>query len=60
MGHRTWPGTYGPIAGEEYVAMGLATWWTEDATIPAIRARRATVAELDGEVVGASRQWART
>jgi GNAT superfamily N-acetyltransferase len=52
VGHRTWPVTYGPIAGEEYVAMGLAKWWTEGATIPAIRAGRVTVAELDGSVVG--------
>jgi len=52
VGHRTWPATYGPIAGDEYVAMGLAKWWTEDATTPAIRAGRVTVAEIDGEVVG--------
>ena len=52
VGHRTWPVTYGPIAGEDYVAMGLAKWWTKDATIPAIRAGRVTVAEVDGEVVG--------
>jgi len=52
VGRRTWPVVYGPIAGEEYVAMGLAKWWTEDATIPAIRAGRVTVAELDGTVVG--------
>ena len=52
VGQRTWPVTYGPIAGEEYVAMGLAKWWTKDATIPAIRAGRVTVAEVDGEVVG--------
>jgi ribosomal protein S18 acetylase RimI-like enzyme len=52
VGRRTWPVTYGPIAGEDYVAMGLAKWWTEDATIPLIRAGRVTVAELDGEVVG--------
>lgn len=52
VGHRTWPATYGPIAGDDYVAMGLAKWWTADATIPAIRAGRVTVAELDGEVVG--------
>ena len=32
--------------------MGLAKWWTEDATIPAIRAGRVTVAEVDGTVVG--------
>jgi ribosomal protein S18 acetylase RimI-like enzyme len=52
VGRRTWPVTYGPIAGEDYVAMGLAKWWTEDATIPAIRAGRVTVAEVDDTVVG--------
>jgi ribosomal protein S18 acetylase RimI-like enzyme len=52
VGRRTWPVTYGPIAGEEYVEMGLAKWWTEGATIPAIRAGRVTVAEVDGTVVG--------
>jgi len=52
VGLRTWPATYLPIAGEDYVAMGLAKWWTKDATIPAIRAGRVTVAELDGTVVG--------
>ena len=52
VGHRTWPVTYGSIAGEDYVAMGLAKWWTEDATTPAIRAGRVTVAEVDGTVVG--------
>ena len=54
VGRRTWPVTYGPIAGEDYVAMGLAKWWTEDATIPSIRAGRVTVAEVDGVVVGIS------
>lgn len=52
VGERTWPLTYEPIAGADYVAMGLAKWWTEDATIPAIRAGRVIVAEVDGEVVG--------
>jgi ribosomal protein S18 acetylase RimI-like enzyme len=52
VGRHTWPVTYQPIAGADYVAMGLAKWWTEDATLPAIRASRVTVAELDGEVVG--------
>ncbi len=52
VGHRTWPPTYGPIAGDDYVAMGLAKWWTADATIPAIRSGRATVAERDGNVIG--------
>lgn len=54
IGHRTWPVTYGPIAGDDYVAMGLAKWWTQEATIPAIRQGRVTVAEIDGEVVGMS------
>jgi ribosomal protein S18 acetylase RimI-like enzyme len=52
VGQQTWPVTYGPIAGDDYVAMGLAKWWTADATIPAIRAGRVTVAEFDGEIVG--------
>jgi len=52
VGRRTWPLTYEPIAGADYVAMGLAKWWTEDATVPAIRAGRVTVADVDGEVVG--------
>ena len=52
VGRRTWPATYYSIAGEDYVQAGLAKWWTADATIPAIRAGRVTVAEVDGEVVG--------
>jgi ribosomal protein S18 acetylase RimI-like enzyme len=52
IGHRTWPGTFEPIAGPEYVEMGLAKWWTPDAAIPAIRAGRTLVAEVGGEVVG--------
>jgi GNAT superfamily N-acetyltransferase len=52
VGHRTWPATYGPIAGDDYVAMGLAKWWSADATLAAIEAGRMTVAEVDHEVVG--------
>ncbi|REF31672.1 GNAT family N-acetyltransferase [Calidifontibacter indicus] len=52
VGRRTWPATYAPIAGKDYVAMGLAKWWTEEATIPAIRAGRVLVTEVDGAVVG--------
>lgn len=54
VGEQTWPATYGPIAGDDYVAMGLAKWWTADATIPAIRAGRVTIAELNGQIVGMS------
>ena len=52
VGRRTWPQTYTPIAGEDYVRMGLAKWWTVAATRPLVNAGKATVAELDGEVVG--------
>lgn len=52
VGHRTWPPTYEPIAGADYVAMGLAKWWSADATRPGLLAGRFTVAEVDGEVVG--------
>ncbi len=51
VGHRTWPATYEPIAGPDYVSMGLAKWWTPDATMPAVTAGRVTVAEVDGQVV---------
>jgi GNAT superfamily N-acetyltransferase len=51
VGHQTWQATYEPIAGAEYVAMGLAKWWTTDAVIPSIRVGRTLVAERDGEVV---------
>jgi len=52
VGHRTWPATYEPIAGADYVAMGLAKWWSAESTLPAIHAGRMTVAEVDGQVVG--------
>lgn len=52
VGHRTWPPTYGPIAGDDYVAMGLAKWWSAEATLTAIRAGRMTVAEVDDDIVG--------
>jgi GNAT superfamily N-acetyltransferase len=52
VGRRTWPATYEAIAGADYVAMGLAKWWTADANVSAIRAGRVLVAETDGEVVG--------
>lgn len=52
IGRRTWHATYEPIAGADYVAMGLAKWWTADAIIPAIRTGRTLVAEVGDEVVG--------
>ncbi|GAB3585546.1 GNAT family N-acetyltransferase [Calidifontibacter terrae] len=52
VGEQTWPATYGPIAGKDYVAMGLAKWWTPEATIPAIRKRQVLVVEVNGDIVG--------
>lgn len=52
VGHRTWLATYEPIAGPEYVAMGLAKWWTSDVVTHAIRTGRTLVAVEDHEVVG--------
>lgn len=54
IGRRTWPQTYEPVAGPEYVEMGLAKWWTQEANIPAIRAGRVNVAEIDGALAGMS------
>src|ERR1700704_4996763 len=52
IGQRTWPSTYGPIAGDDYVRRGLDRWWTEAALLPAIRAARTLLAERSGTVVG--------
>lgn len=52
VGHETWRDTYEPIAGPEYVEMGLAKWWTADAVIPGIRVGRTLVADDAGTVVG--------
>ena len=52
VGHGTWPTTYEPIAGADFVAMGLAKWWSAEAIRPLITRGRVTVAEVDGEVVG--------
>jgi GNAT superfamily N-acetyltransferase len=52
VGHRTWLATYEPIAGPEYVAMGLAKWWTPDVVTTSIRQGRTLVAVEGGEVIG--------
>ena len=52
IGHRTWPVIYEPIAGIDYVAMGLAKWWTSDVVAASIRRGQTLVAELAGEVIG--------
>ena len=49
VGRTTWPATYGPIAGDDYVTMGLAKWWTREETLPLVYSGRTTVAEEVGE-----------
>jgi len=51
VGHTTWPVAYARLAGDDYVQMGLAKWWTPEATRPLVEAGRCTVAEFDGTVV---------
>ncbi len=52
VGRRTWPVTYEHLYDPDLVELFLAKWWTKDACIPAIRAGRTLVAEIDDEVVG--------
>lgn len=52
VGHQTWPATYGPIAGMDYVRAGLARWWSLESTLPAIREDRVLVAVVEGAIVG--------
>jgi GNAT superfamily N-acetyltransferase len=51
VGHGTWPSTYG-FAGEEYVADGLARWYSAAAVLESIRTTETWLAEVEGEVVG--------
>jgi GNAT superfamily N-acetyltransferase len=52
VGRATWPPTYTPLVGEEYVQRVLASWWTESGTMPAIADGRVWVAEDGGEITG--------
>lgn len=57
VGHATWPPTYGPIRGEQYVRDGLARWWSADVVRRGIEGPglRTYVAEDSaGEVIGCS------
>jgi GNAT superfamily N-acetyltransferase len=52
VGTLSWPATYAPLAGKEYVERGLAKWWSREGTLRSIEAGNITVAELDGAIVG--------
>jgi GNAT superfamily N-acetyltransferase len=51
VGRATWPSTYA-FAGEEYIAHGLASWWSGEAVLRGIKTTQTFVAEVDGEVIG--------
>jgi ribosomal protein S18 acetylase RimI-like enzyme len=51
IGHATWPETYG-FAGDDFVAHGLATWWSEDAVRRSLTTTSTLVAVSDGAIVG--------
>nr|WP_221377480.1 GNAT family N-acetyltransferase [Actinoplanes polyasparticus] len=50
IGHQTWPPTYA-FAGEDYIAHGLATWWSEKAVERSLQRTTVLIAEhRDGPV----------
>lgn len=51
VGEATWPSTY-TFAGQEYVAHGLASWWSEEAVLRGLETTVTLVAERDGAVIG--------
>ncbi|MGI5128069.1 N-acetyltransferase family protein [Pseudonocardia sp. CA-107938] len=53
IGLRTWPVTYTSFAGAEYVADGLAKFWTAESVLAIVEDTRVVVAQDDsGAVVG--------
>ncbi|GAA1634444.1 hypothetical protein [Actinoplanes couchii] len=46
IGHATWPETY-RFAGPEYIAHGLATWWSPEAVDRSLRTTTVLVAVGD-------------
>jgi GNAT superfamily N-acetyltransferase len=51
VGRRTWPATYA-FAGADYVANGLATWWSREAVQRSLEATTVLVVEDGGAIVG--------
>lgn len=52
VGRVTWPPTFTPLVGDEYVQEALTLWWTESGTMPAIAEGRVWVAE-DNDMITA-------
>jgi GNAT superfamily N-acetyltransferase len=51
IGHQTWPETYG-FAGADYVADGLARWWSTEAIEHSLRDTTMLVAISDERLLG--------
>ncbi|MBL7257838.1 GNAT family N-acetyltransferase [Paractinoplanes lichenicola] len=51
IGHETWPATYA-FAGAEYIAHGLANWWSREATERMLEFTSVLIAEDDAGPVG--------
>ncbi|GGN98347.1 N-acetyltransferase [Actinoplanes lobatus] len=51
VGRRTWPATY-EFAGAEYIADGLATWWSVEAIERSLETTTVLVADSGKAVVG--------
>jgi GNAT superfamily N-acetyltransferase len=51
IGLAAWPTTY-EFAGDDYVAHGIETWWSEDAVRRGLDTTVTLVAEPEGRVVG--------
>ncbi|MEV4532459.1 GNAT family N-acetyltransferase [Asanoa sp. NPDC049518] len=51
IGHETWPATYA-FAGQEYIAHGLATWWSPEAVVRSLETTVLLVAAEGDELVG--------
>lgn len=51
VGRKTWPATYS-FAGDDYIASGLATWWSTQALLRSLDDTTVLVATNGGQVVG--------
>lgn len=51
VGRTAWKTTYASLYPPELMELCLAKWWTKDANVPAIRARRTFVAEQNGRII---------
>lgn len=52
VGFATWPATYGPLLGDEYVQRGLATWWSADRVLRGITDNTTYIAQVGDDAVG--------